>query len=190
MKATKSIIVVLFVLLSTQIASAYYCPSTGRWLSRDPKGELGFTLLKDGWIKRSRSSSNQNCCPSCKRNANKNLIIGDANIYAFVNNDPLERIDYLGLTDWGSQVDAAWFAAQKALPGSEFNDAFQVFGACNSLGLALAWARTQYNDCIADALMGPPAQDSAAEKVCEKTWQPKIKLLSDTYDAECKCAKK
>src|ERR1035437_9273324 len=42
MKTTKSIIVTLFVLLTAQIASAYYCPSTGRWLSRDPVGEPGF----------------------------------------------------------------------------------------------------------------------------------------------------
>jgi hypothetical protein len=42
MKTTKSIIVVLFVLLTAQIASAYYCPSTGRWLSRDPIAEPGF----------------------------------------------------------------------------------------------------------------------------------------------------
>jgi hypothetical protein len=42
MKTAKSIIVVLFVLLTAQITSAYYCPSTGRWLSRDPIGEPGF----------------------------------------------------------------------------------------------------------------------------------------------------
>jgi uncharacterized protein RhaS with RHS repeats len=41
MKATKSIILVLFVLLTAQITSAYYCPSTGRWLSRDPIEEQG-----------------------------------------------------------------------------------------------------------------------------------------------------
>jgi hypothetical protein len=46
MKTAKSIIVVLFVLLTAQIASAYYCPSTGRWLSRDPIGEPGFENLQ------------------------------------------------------------------------------------------------------------------------------------------------
>jgi hypothetical protein len=45
MKTAKSIIVVLFVLLTAQIASAYYCPSTGRWLSRDPIGEPGFQAV-------------------------------------------------------------------------------------------------------------------------------------------------
>jgi hypothetical protein len=46
MKTTKSIVVSLFVLLATQIASAFYCPSTGRWLSRDPMGEQGFETLR------------------------------------------------------------------------------------------------------------------------------------------------
>jgi len=46
MRTTKSIIAVLFVLLTAQIASAYYCPSTGRWLSRDPIGEPGFENLR------------------------------------------------------------------------------------------------------------------------------------------------
>ena len=46
MKTEKSIIVVLFVLLTAQIASAYYCPSTGHWLSRDPIGEPGFETLR------------------------------------------------------------------------------------------------------------------------------------------------
>ena len=46
MKTAKSIVVVLFVLLTAQIASAYYCPSTGRWLSRDPIGEPGFQALQ------------------------------------------------------------------------------------------------------------------------------------------------
>ena len=46
MKTAKSILVVLFVLLTAQIASAYYYPSTGRWLSRDPIGEVGFQTSK------------------------------------------------------------------------------------------------------------------------------------------------
>jgi|GEM_PF-2838770 len=66
MKTTKSIIVVLFVLLTAQIASAYYCPSTGRWLSRDPIAEPGFQALQSAaqapiavtssrWINRDRT---------------------------------------------------------------------------------------------------------------------------------------
>ena len=51
MKTTKSFLVVLFVLAAAQIASAYYCPSTGRWLSRDPSwfsaGDQDATLFHE-----------------------------------------------------------------------------------------------------------------------------------------------
>jgi hypothetical protein len=57
MKTAKSIIVVLFVLLTAQIASAYYCPSTGRWLSRDPIGESGFQALQRASVVRSITPS-------------------------------------------------------------------------------------------------------------------------------------
>jgi hypothetical protein len=46
MKTTKSIITLLFVLLTAQAAFAWYDPSTQRWLSRDPVGEPGFQVLQ------------------------------------------------------------------------------------------------------------------------------------------------
>ena len=46
MKTAKLVLVGLFVVATAQIASAYYCPSTGRWLSRDPIIELGFRTLQ------------------------------------------------------------------------------------------------------------------------------------------------
>jgi RHS repeat-associated protein len=173
----------------------FYNPSTGTWPNKDPKGELGFILLKDGWIKRYRSSSNHNYCASCNRNTdtNTNLTIGNANVYEFVNNDPLDQIDYLGLTDWGSTIDAAQAAAQEAvlagLPGGEFAAALQVFGACESVGLALAWAEAQQTSCITAALDLPTGQQQeAAQTACNNTWGPKITLLSGTYN-KCKCTK-
>jgi hypothetical protein len=42
MKTTKSVLIGLFCLSAVQMVSAYYCPSTGRWLSREPIGELWF----------------------------------------------------------------------------------------------------------------------------------------------------
>jgi len=146
----------------------FYDPNLQRWPNHDPLGEPGFEVIR-------------------KQQA---LVAGgEPNRYLFVANNPLDRTDYFGLKDWGSLIDAAWEAAKAATPGGEFVSAFEVFGSCNSLGLALAWARTQYNDCIADALMGPPNKDAACEKACEEKWQPKIKLLSNTYDANCKGTK-
>ena len=109
MNTAKSIIVVLFLLLTAQIASAYYCPSTGRWLSRDPIGEPGFENLRASsvvslsarWIKRdpilgllseAKSKATTKILP------NQNTI----NLYAFVGNDPVISVDGLGLDPCGS----------------------------------------------------------------------------------------
>jgi RHS repeat-associated protein len=54
----------------------YYNPSTGRWLSRDPIGEPGFDLFKK---KKTKADT-----------ANPNL-------YSFVANDPVDKIDPIGL---------------------------------------------------------------------------------------------
>ena len=56
----------------------YYNPSTGRWLSRDPIHEPGSVALG------SRRGSSRS---------------SDANLYCFVRNNPVTRIDVLGLTD-------------------------------------------------------------------------------------------
>jgi RHS repeat-associated protein len=57
-----------------------YSPSTGRWPNRDPIGETGFETLR-----RKRSS----------------VILGEPNRYEFIHNDPLNRIDPVGLWQWG-----------------------------------------------------------------------------------------
>ncbi|MGH7989836.1 MAG: RHS repeat-associated core domain-containing protein [Limisphaerales bacterium] len=41
MKTTKSFIVILFALLTAQVAFAWYDPSTQRWLNQDPIQEMG-----------------------------------------------------------------------------------------------------------------------------------------------------
>jgi RHS repeat-associated protein len=168
----------------------YYKPSTGTWPNRDPKGELGFILLKDGWIKRYRSSSNHNYCPSCKNyaNTNANMNIGDGNTFAFVNNDPLDNMDYLGLLSPSEALEAAWEAAKAGADyvGEEAS-LLEIFGGCGGLGVALAYAETQEQDCMGAAIMGPPSQDAAAEAACQKQWSGKIAMMQDIQNKECKC---
>ncbi len=99
MKTTKSIITVLFVLLTAQIASAYYCPSTGRWLSRDPMGELGFeTLCAASAVPRVGHVVSPASLPP-GRWINRDAIGGKGafNRYVFCANDPLQNIDLRGL---------------------------------------------------------------------------------------------
>jgi RHS repeat-associated protein len=63
---------------STIQASAFYNPSAGRWLSRDPINEAGFSLLRG------------NARATWNLEAEKNLC-------AFVGNNPISSIDTLGL---------------------------------------------------------------------------------------------
>jgi hypothetical protein len=73
-------------LLASQLpASAFYNPTAGRWLSRDPVGEVAFTTLnlkERSWAERKR----------LRLEALKPT-------YVFVHSDAINRLDILGLTD-------------------------------------------------------------------------------------------
>ncbi len=92
MKTTKSILVVLFVLLTAQIASAYYCPATGRWLSRDPIDEPGFQALQ---VPQMPNAIQQQAARWIERDP----IVAQqtANPYALLRNRPIRGVDRLGL---------------------------------------------------------------------------------------------
>ena len=96
MKTTKSILVVLFVLLTAQIASAYYSPSTGRWLSRDPMGEPGFEVLRAAnTLPRDESSDSLASARWIQRDAVTTKA--DIELYTFCQNISTGKIDKLGL---------------------------------------------------------------------------------------------
>ena len=99
MKTAKSLIVVLCVLLTAQIASAYYCPSTGRWLSRDPIGEPGFVNLRAaGVVPKIGQVVNSVSLPRGRWIKRDVATVKTApNSYAFVFNNPIEQYDLLGL---------------------------------------------------------------------------------------------
>lgn len=101
MKTTKSILVVLFALTLAQVASAYYCPSTGRWLSRDPIGEPGFQVLQatvqapiaatsSRWI--ARDTVGQIKLKPIGNYPKRNSAT-DINTYGFVDNNPVGKVD-------------------------------------------------------------------------------------------------
>jgi hypothetical protein len=124
MKTTKSILAVFFVLLTAQIASAYYCPSTGRWLSRDPVGEPGFQVLmaaaqapiaatSSRWINRDPISAQGKKTDAAtaflnaigiksrplkpNTSSNPDADQNTVNLYVFVGNDPVIVVDGSGL---------------------------------------------------------------------------------------------
>jgi hypothetical protein len=151
MKTTKSIIVVLFVLLAAQIASAYYCPSTGRWLSRDPIGEPGFQVLQvaaqttiaptalpspSRWISRDPlGKPGFMLATTGQQPEHANDFDEDEptttrrsrheperlNLYGFIRNDPHNRVDPLGLISFDRCNDQ-----QQAEIGAAWNSVCQM----------------------------------------------------------------
>jgi len=104
MKTTRSILVLLFVLLTAQVASAFYCPSTGRWLSRDPIGETGFEVLRATTARpRVASIGTPPTARWIYRDANAE--IKEPNRYDFVDNDAVNGWDLFGLAIAGTPAD-------------------------------------------------------------------------------------
>lgn len=103
--------VALFVtMLAAQTVLAYYNPSTGRFLSRDPIGEPGFQLLQrpqgpsqigpvpvaqlsSRWINRDPGGEDT----ESEESAGALLRPGQQSPYLFLSNDPNNGIDALGL---------------------------------------------------------------------------------------------
>ncbi len=96
MKTTKqniaNIILFLAVLLASQPALAFYDPSTGRWLSRDPIGEPGFQA-----IQRLRVISQASGVASTSGRWIHRDRADNENRYLFVGNNSVNHIDPLGL---------------------------------------------------------------------------------------------
>jgi len=106
MKTKKSILVILFMLLTAQLASAYYCPSTGRWLSRDPLGEPGFENLRaTGMVSPVGSVASR---PTRWIRRDSMETKKEPNRYIFVKNNPESNVDWLGLS---SEADITWAPA-------------------------------------------------------------------------------
>ena len=111
---------------------------------------------------------------------------GEPNRYLFLGNNSICRLDYLGLVNWEKKCEKFEELIEPHAPGGDFAGALRVFGSCNSLGLALGWAKKQYENCMADAITGDPKKDMEAEKACESKWRPRIKRMQDVYDKNCK----
>jgi hypothetical protein len=93
---------ILAALFVANQASAYYSPSTGRWLSRDPMGEPGFEALRSASAvpRVGQVASTASLPPS-------RLFVRDTvaakiepNRYEFVANNPITRIDPDGRFVW------------------------------------------------------------------------------------------
>lgn len=115
----------LFVALWTaQTALAWYDPSTGRWLTRDAIGEPGFQAIQrvsaaaipagnsvpsasSRWVHRDTVG---NAANNGLRNMTRTPAADAPNLYCFVENEPLNRVDALGLASIPEDAEGCYGA--------------------------------------------------------------------------------
>lgn len=100
----RNIMMALTLLLwfwTVQRTLAWYDPSTGRWLTRDPIGELGFRAVQGTLLLSQSGNSPQQPSRWISRensHGDSPLDHGEqASLYKFVKNDPINWIDLFGL---------------------------------------------------------------------------------------------
>jgi hypothetical protein len=92
------IIFAFVTLLGANTASAYYSPSTGRWLSRDPMGEPGFELLRaSSAVPKVGQIASTASLPQSRTFIRDTVLKNEVNAYVLVKNDPESKVDFLGL---------------------------------------------------------------------------------------------
>ena len=88
----------LLAVTLVQNAQAFYNPSTGRWLNRDPIGELGHELLKEH--SESFSFAGEFGFDEGKGDEREIPESTFMNLYGFVGNDPIYAVDPNGEAIW------------------------------------------------------------------------------------------
>ena len=97
-----------------QRGARYYSPELGRWLSRDPIGEAGFSLTTRRFKKAPGSRANEDRPVSRAGDRPKDEVnLGSPLLYVFVVNSPVNLIDPFGLLPGSpyATADAAAIAA-------------------------------------------------------------------------------
>ncbi|MGB7745827.1 MAG: RHS repeat-associated core domain-containing protein [Verrucomicrobiia bacterium] len=142
-----------------------YDSDLGRWLSRDPIGEVGI-----------------HNAISCNSRIQRDSIAESkgANLYEFVANNPINKIDPLGLKDMGLLIEQLEAAAEAGTPGGEWVTAFRAFGGCNGVGIARQWANHQHEKCVIDA-MG----DLCKIGKCDDKYDKTTAFLQSVWDGHC-----
>lgn len=112
--------VLLTLLASVQLTSAFYDPTVQRWINRDPIGETGFALVQYG---------------------RAGVIGSSQNPYLFLRNSPLIRIDAFGLSpqDVKDIIDAAKQCTK------DLTDSGQRYPGSGTMNNFLSTCRRCYN---------------------------------------------
>jgi hypothetical protein len=171
----------LVVLFAANQASAYYSPSTGRWLSRDPMGEPGFETLRSASVvpRVGQVAGAASLPPSRLFVRDSSAAQNEPNRYGFVSNHPVNDIDVMGLLvgsvsfpQYYGYMTTSTFWAERGLQVEIFWNAPAEWGSkpCCRCMVAV-W--TQYNmDGTIDI---PPSDDnSTGPWVCDQPGKPAV----------------
>ena len=161
-------------------ASAFYDPGAQRWLNRDPLGERGFQIIKAA---AAMPKSEFRVDISTRIRIRPDSL----ELYTFAGNAPDDYIDIFGLKkDTGALIDALWEATKAGVDyiGEEAS-LLEIFGGCGGLGVALQYAKTQWQNCMLDAFADKPCNEASDEAKC-KIWKDKMGVMEDIQNKECK----
>lgn len=136
----------LFATLATN-ALAYYNPGQGRWLSRDPIDEPGFTVASTGKQPATEAVSDEELFTGRRANPRPN----EANLYGFVLNDPQNRVDALGLISFDgcdaaqqAEITAAWNAGCAKINDPRFACCLNRSGLTQLLKRRCSWGNVKF----------------------------------------------
>ena len=106
--------------------------------------------------------------PNLQRWANRDPIheLGGFNLYRFVGNDPIGKMDPLGLS-WSTAGQAIWTAAGYIVPGSEFPAAFDAAPDAAKIAILKKFEHACYN-CLCNSSDGKCPVCDDWEKVKKK----------------------
>lgn len=120
----KTKLAILVALAFVATASAFYNAETGRWLSRDPIGESGFTLRASV---RQPSIAADVDVDSASRSRPEHAMPTELNLHGFVLNNPQNFVDLLGLISFDgcdagqrAELTAAWNSACAKIKDPKF----------------------------------------------------------------------
>jgi len=137
----------------------------GKWPNHDPLGEPGFEVVRG-----------HNAKIMHVRTGVAELTQGP-DLYEFVNNAPIEHIDYLGLEkDWGPVLDSI----DAAIGGvGDVDGILRTLGnACFELNAIAHYVDRKHEQCIIDNMGSFPAQDK-----CDSDYKKRTDFIEK---AKCK----
>lgn len=142
---TLSLALLLLCLAST--SQAFFNPTVGRWASRDPIGEPGFTLLTSGrqFIVEIASDGEGSGSLSHRRQ-------NEVNFYTFVLNSPQNNVDPLGLISFGgncsddqkAELTAAWNSACQLVNDPKYQCCLNRPGLTQLLKRRCSWGNVKF----------------------------------------------